>query len=396
MFPKWYLNRNPFYTQPISITSLDDFAGRTQEIKNLKTYSKYGDGVIMLIGEPGVGCTSIGNFGRFSIENGFSIKHEFRMENIYDGTEMLKTLVFGLARELKVNKFRSKTARAFLKEYTPTATNLTFSLKALGVGVNVKEDRKGISENAMVLHDIFNDLIDDILKATKQEFVIFQLNNMNVHSPDSKNRIHTILEQMRDVFQTRKTLWYLLGDNLLEKLVKNKIPRLNSIIKHWLYVNPMESKDFNIIYQKRIKNSGPKAISPFSKMAVDQLCNAAYGRIRLALEIASSLTEQYAEELLPDIIDEPLIKKEAKRRIENNIWKDFNPGTKKILKYIINNPGKTSKEIATGLDIMVGNLSTPMKPLIKSRLVEKRVAGRAIKHYPIGLAEVIRIKELDN
>jgi hypothetical protein len=45
---------------------------------------------------------------------------------------------------------------------------------------------------------------------------------------------------------------------------------------------------------------------------------------------------------------------------------------------------------------MVGDLSTPMKPLIESRLIEKRAAEHAIKHYSIGLAVVIRIKELND
>ncbi len=36
MFAKWNLNRNPFYTQPIDTVSLFDFAGRNEEIKDLK------------------------------------------------------------------------------------------------------------------------------------------------------------------------------------------------------------------------------------------------------------------------------------------------------------------------------------------------------------------------
>jgi hypothetical protein len=41
-------------------------------------------------------------------------------------------------------------------------------------------------------------------------------------------------------------------------------------------------------------------------------------------------------------------------------------------------------------------LLMPMKPLMESRLIEKRAAECAIKHYPIGLTDVIRIKELND
>ncbi len=391
MFAKWHLNRNPFYTRPIDKENIADFSGRSKEINELDKFLKLREGVIVLISEPGVGSTSIGNYSRFSSAQAYSTIHEFKIEKIEDGKDLLKVLIFGLLYDIKNNKISSKTAKPLIKEFS-NKTDVAYNLKAPGIGgVNFKENKKQLPDNIVILTEIFNDLISEILKAMKNDFMIFQINNINIHSPEATNRIHNILEQMRDTFQTKKTMWYLLGDRVLEHLIKTKIPRLNSIVTNWMYIKPITSKDFKSIYQKRLKNSGDNAKSPFTVKAIEQLCVAGHGRIRMAFNIASHLIAQYADEIFPEIIDSPLVMVEAKNQIEKTIWRNLSPKTKEILKYVIKNPGSTSNAIATDTKISVGNLSKFLNPLINDRLIEKRHIGRFVKHYPIGLAEVIKI-----
>ncbi len=390
MFSKWNLNRNPFFTRAIDKDNINDFAGRTKEVSEIKKYLRLQEGVVAIIAEPGVGSTSICNYCRHTHPSSYTTIHELKIEKIEDGKDMLRTLVIGLIADIKMNNFKSPTANPLIEKI-----KVSYNIKAPGIGgVNIKKSKNQLPDNTIELTEMFKDLISDILKASKKKFIIFQVNNINIHSPEATKRIHTILEQMRDTFQTRNTFWFIIGDRVLEKLTKNKIPRLNSIIVDWININPITQKDFKEIYYKRITNSGQNAKSPFTSEAIDQLCTAAYGRIRLAFTIASKLVLNYADEILPEIIDTLPIKLTAKNYIEKELWKDFTPQTKTILKFIIQNPGSTLKEIASKLDILITNLARPLNPLIASRLVEKRLIGRTVKHYPIGIAEVISIKDI--
>ncbi|MBU0992193.1 MAG: hypothetical protein KJ737_06830 [Proteobacteria bacterium] len=389
MYDKWQLNRNPFYTRPIEQLTIADFAAREKELETLNSFSK-DDGVIVLIGDPGVGSTSIANYSRFSNKAAVTPRYEFKMEHISTGLDMLKTLIYGLATEITKCKLRSKHAKAVLKNFSINPLDLSIGINALGLGVNMKGG-KGLPENPMALMDVFNSLVLDIIEGSKKKLLIFQLNNMNIHSPEAQDRIHTVLDQMRDVFQTPQTLWYLLGDSALERTIKDKIPRLSSIVKTWLLLSPINAEGFGAIYEKRIKNSGKNAIAPFTKEGVSQLCLAAHGRIRYAFDIASALIQKYADTIYPETIDVPLIKKEADEKIAAIVGKDnFSPKAKEILYYIVSHPGIGSGELSKGVSISTGNLTKFVNPLIEANLVEKIVNGRVVNHYPIGLAHLLK------
>ena len=388
MYDKWSLKRSPFYTRAIDRTSIEDFAARKKEAEELKNTLRSREGVAAVIGERGVGTTSLANFCRFNHETAYTPKYEVRAEHFNDGMELLEALVYIIAHDVAERKIQSKAAKRILEHYKGKKGDINVSAKVMGVGVSLRSLRGG-KTSAPYLIDELNELIGDILKKRNYKFAIFQINNLDVHSRNSES-IEKILDFMRDIFHTRNTVWYLLGDTSLEQRIKHNMSRVSSIIKHWIHVLPMNTNDFYALYMKRIQNSGPNAVSPFTRDAIDKLSEATMGRPRFSLDVAGRLLDMYAETVFPERIDKAIVERFAKKEIHTILQIDNLPEISiKLVTHIAKNPGKTSSELAKSLGIHLGNLNKYTGPLEEKRLIYIEKKGRSTCHYAFGFGKLL-------
>jgi predicted transcriptional regulator len=346
------------------------------------------EGVVAVIGERGVGTTSLSNYCRFSQENAYTPKYEIHAEQFSEGIDLLEALVYSIANDIVDRKISSKTARMIMAQYKGNTKDIKVSAKIGGVGLSFGSS-KGEKISSPYLVSVLEDLIKDIVRKKTYNFIIFQINNLDVKTGNN-DKVEQMLDYMRDIFHTRNTVWYLLGDSSLEALIKSRIDRVSSIVKHWIHVPPMGKKEFYLLYSKRIENSGTSAKSPFTRSAIDKLAEASMGRPRFAFDIAGRLIEHYAELIYPELIDENTVELFAKKEILHILQIDhLSENTLELIKHIAKNPGKSSSELAEHLGIALGNLNKYINPLVENHLITIEKKGRKTCHFPTGYGKLL-------
>ncbi len=391
MFDKWGINRYPFYTRPIDKECLYDFYGRAAELKEISSIQKAGEGVIGIISDRGIGTTSLANFGRFKFKSAFTVPFEIRMEQFENPTGCMESIVYSTAQEIKRHKITSKTAQLIIKQYELKIKDVQFSAGFGGVGVKLAA-KQGPKANFQSLFDLFQKLLSDILKSKKKNYssCIFQLNNMDVPGTIKKEKLTLLLNPLRDVFHTKNTIWFLLGDSGFEQFIKTDMTRISSIVRHWVHVEPISERDFSELYKLRIKNSGPNAVSPFTDEAVKKIAEYTVGTTRFALDLAGRIMEKYADSPIPEIIGFDLVKKHAMDEVSSilkldSLWeKSFS-----ALKVIRKEPGITSSKISEKIKVSPTNLIKYVKPLLNKDLIYTRKEGRSVKYYTKGIGKFI-------
>ncbi|MBI4044300.1 MAG: hypothetical protein HY392_01175, partial [Candidatus Diapherotrites archaeon] len=232
------LKSSPFSTSPILVRGgfvpIESFSGRKGELERLKkSFRSVGGSRIFVVGDVGVGKTSLANVARFYANQNsfFTPFKEIGMQENWGANDFILNTIYAIYATLKLLTERPVSDETYQKmknlvELSNSAIVISAGLNVGVVGANIgKEDKTPQNLSNLALQDFFQEVINEIKENTKRD-VIIQYNNLENLREKS---IRGIFEDLRDFFQVPNVHFVFVG-NLTVLSIFQSMPRFASII----------------------------------------------------------------------------------------------------------------------------------------------------------------------
>ena len=386
-FNNWDIPASLFSTKPVSKATLQNFIGRDQVINRIKRFISMKNERIVFEGEIGTGKTSLGNYIRFTQAKSFSTDIEILCNPRWGSTEFLLALqssVVGTCRKQK--DFEELLSVDIFKRIEERNSNIRISNFQGGANVFGSGASGGKSESIshpyyLDDHTLINELADMLLKTkelvTKKQKcsleevrVIFQMNNLDPkHPPFDEKSIIIFLNSIRDILTDKVDASFIINGAIgLSQLIQRKVHRLSDFVK-FEKVKPLTKDELVGALHKRIKNSAYNGNLPFTDELIQEVYSAANGNFRKTLGVMEELASHYDanEPLIGDINFDDCYRY-FYQFYGDQITSYSHKGEKltnkgKITRELSETPRMSIKEIATKLDLDVGNISRSISSL---------------------------------
>src|SRR3989344_7196088 len=159
---RYGLKDDPYTLRPITIGQenlpLSSFVGRNDEITELISLFSLGSGSILVIGDSGVGKTSLVNFVRSKAINGFffSTRNEIELNYAMSGQEFIITTLNAIHRELEFLKLNGR--EIILSEETNS-----YLKKIQDISITPNESQPFVSMDFNKLKNLFSKVMEELI-----------------------------------------------------------------------------------------------------------------------------------------------------------------------------------------------------------------------------------------
>ncbi|MCL5260935.1 MAG: hypothetical protein M1561_04565 [Gammaproteobacteria bacterium] len=337
------------------------------------------DVIIVVEGARGVGTTSFGNYLRFNAQKTkryFTPTNEIRIEPNWLLETLLAAIISNIVRELELNitgnvlkDKRFIEAKALSKRISEVYKS--FGLSAFSVGASYGEN-VGISQPTIVPAPVIGHHLEDLAKLITdlgyKNGILIQLNNLDLGAIHTEAHLKYTLNSLRDYMQTRNVSWLLVGDTGIRSFIASKVDRVDDIIGHEAFINPLSKKDYQLLIERRMNfyKKNKNAAFPVTKEVFEYLYDVTEGRLRYVFGLLSRMVSRLCIGNLINTITidiaKPLITELAKSRIKTN---DLTDAEEVVLKALV----KLKKSSVKGL----------IKASGKNRVFVSRALGKFLK-----------------
>lgn len=376
---RWGLKDNPYAIHEIDETTLDLFAGRSQEIKLFQNAFAGNKRIIFLEGDPGIGKTSLGNYWRYSAMQKrlcFTPYTEIcisQPQNIYPvALRIIEAISWSLPQNhpfvIRDPEFRSFDKK--FKELLSQLVNKTWH------EIDLVEDPylTGIEE-------LFNQLIQILSKLSYDSGVLIQITFAGPR--DLENIFKKKLWKLMALDGIR---WLLIGGSTLKEQLY--CPEQN-ILPDDLYrisVKPLELPQIYELLMRRkdylamIQN----ATLPLAPEVIDYLYFLSNGNLKKIFQVCQRIAElMNCYEPTAEInlkTAKPLIAQHLLDEIRGK-WKLSQVSTE-ILNSLVKEEGLSPGIIAQKIKKLRPNVSKNLSYLMQTDLIRLEVKGRHRVYYP--------------
>lgn len=387
----------PFKTQPITSQTLELYTGNDDKIKQC-TFALHSNNIVMVIeGSRGVGTTSFANYLRFKAQQAkhyFTPASEIRVEPNWNADTLMAAIIANVVSTLEFTPYYEKVKNlAKFKEVKTmvkkvTETYRSFGASAFGFGASygksVSRSQPIVMPTQLLSHHL-EDLIEIIYALGFKFGLLIQLNNLDVGTIQNEEHLKTLLNIMRDYFQTRGTSWLLVGDLELRKFIAQNVDRVDDIISFETQITPLVEKEYLELIKRRVEyyRINTKVDLPIDKEVWRYLYKITKGRLRYIFGLISRLLNTLQLGTLTDRVTldlaKPVITSYAKERIQR-----FHLTTNEelVLEAIAKQESVQVKELAKQLNKKDSYISTILAQLQEYRLVGYKKEWRNHYYYP--------------
>jgi GTPase SAR1 family protein len=356
---KYNLNDNPYFQQPLIISDgkipMSAFIGRKKEIGEITKMIELGEGRFFIIGDSGVGKTTLLNYVRNLARKGefFSPENEIEINQPMSAQEFVLTTLNRLYYEVKNRKM---TLSPELKEILERLCD-----------VSCYENNEDFSYklNYEKLKEIYFRTIKEISYPRFKGIILHYDNLDNIKEPEL---IEKMFGEIRDLLmKSSNVIFFFVGNKFLPEDIGYN-PRIRQIF----YFPPTEISrlkfnDVKRILEERIKylkkNNELPAICPHTEGTLKTLFELHNGNLRDTLKSLSACIMELSKNNNPIIIDEILMQKLLVEKVEKDYLNGLTDTEREILKKILD----------------FGNSITPSKV---SEITGKNVQNIASKYIP--------------
>lgn len=379
---KYGLADNPYFHSPLTIEGgsvpITSFVGRNKEKAEIKKIIALGSDVrCLVLGDPGVGKTSLVNFVRnqASEERFFTPIKEIELNRLMSGNEFIILTISSLYEEIKRRKID-------LGEGWKNKLEALYELTQYG---ELSHDIANITQlNRYKLMDLFKNLVDTIVHP-RYKAIILHFDNLD--NIDDHLGLADLIGDIRDFLLTKNVIFIFVGDKSLQQIVNFKVRVGQLFLTTPVEVPSLSLDHINEVLNERIeKLSIPelKTISPHTEEAIEILFRLHQGNIR---EILNSLTSCITSlpasntpiQMTGDILKDVLFSKANELYVSK-----LTPVEREILIKMIDVPYITPTDLAKETGKSVQNISSKYIPyFINLGAVRlKNIDGRN-KYYEI-------------
>ncbi|MBI5047217.1 AAA family ATPase [Candidatus Micrarchaeota archaeon] len=376
------LRANPFSTNPLlvkgGILPLDCFYGRNDELNRIaKMFRSEGGTRMLIVGEPGVGKTTLVNFARSkAIENGFfSPFQEIKVQSEWTGDDLILNTLCAIYSTLKLLGENPDTKK--LVEKLKHIVDLyeikdrDFSVNAFGTGLGYDEARtvyKPSMTSSFIL-ELFQESIEDLKKAGYRE-IILHYNNFELLEED-EGRLKNLLNQIRDFLQTPNVHFIFVGSKGLPAILQG-IPRVSAIFQDTpIKLDSISKTDLLSVIEKRIevlKIPNLNTVKPCTNNAVLLLYKIYDGNMRAIFNSISTAILETVKDT-PITLDDKHVKAVLSTVAKKRFTSKLSPAMQKVLNALIEAGEATNKQLSEKTGMAPQNISKYLKDLSNASCV---------------------------
>jgi len=356
---KYGLKDNPYFITPLTIDGgvipISKFVGRNEEIAELKGVIEMGGDIrYMIIGEPGVGKTSLLNFVRNEAANNdfFTPIREIEINKPMTGNEFIILTLSAIHEEIKRKDIK-------IEESLMQRLDALYELTKFG---EISNDISNISQlNKYKLIGLFNEVIDKIYPRFKGIIIHYD----NLDNISEKEDIISLLGDVRDFLLNKRAIFFFVGDSFVSSVI-NMHKRISQVfITPPLQVRGLSFEDVKRLLGERINtlriDENVPTIEPHTEKAVKLLFNLHNGNIREILNSLSCCVISLSYLNTPITIDEDILRDTLFEKARK-ITQDLTDVEKEILTKILNKEVFTPTEVKRLTNKSLQNISSKYLP----------------------------------
>ncbi len=379
---KYGLEDNPYFQAPLTIEGgsipITSFVGRDKEKSEIKKIIALGSDVrCLVLGDPGVGKTSLVNFVRdqASKEGFFTPIKEIELNRLMSGNEFIILTISSIYEEVKRRGI----------DLGIDWKNKLEALYELTQYGELSHDIANITQlNRSKLMDLFKNLVNTIVHP---RFKAIILHFDNLDNIDDTSGLADLIGDIRDFLLTKKVIFIFVGDKALQQIVNFKIRVGQLFLTTPIEVPPLSLTDINKVMKERIEKLSIPAlpiVPPHTEEAVEVLFKLHQGNLREILNSLISCVSSLPASNTPLIITGDILKDVLFNKVNELYVSKLTPVEKDILLKMIDVPYITPTELAKETGKSIQNISSKYIPyFINLGAVRlKNVDGRS-KFYEI-------------
>lgn len=362
---RYNLKGNPYFLFPLSvygnIIGFSSFTGREKEVEQLKKVINQGSVRYLVVGNPGVGKTSLVNFVRnkASEEQYFTLSNEIELNKSITCNEFIIITLSAIYDEVK------RIGIILSNELTDTLESF-YSLTQLSETSEAEGLITHLNYNKLI--QLFRETVKEIIYPRFKGIILHYDNLDNIKNP---NELLRLFGEIRDVLLTSQNIIFLfVGDRFLPKLIALQPRVRQTFLMPGLEVEPLTLEDIKKILEIRVNelksNEKSKPICPHTNKALQILFKLHNGNLREILNSLSNCILELASSNYPIKIDDVLLRKILSEKAKKTYLSKLTDVEKKILFDIIDRGVLTPSEIAKVTHKSRQNISSKYIPKLES------------------------------
>ena len=390
IFPKYGLKSNPYFIEALLVEGgtipIETLVGREKEKQELHRLISLGGGQrIMVVGEAGVGKTSLVNYIRAKAKKAsyFSPNNEIGIMDNWKVNDVIINTLQAVYLELKNQDIKITDPKLLL------ALEDLFELSRIVQDMDVDTEALMII-NTQSLMEIFRKIVNELTNRGYRAIIIHYNNLDNI---DDKEYLIRLLNNLRDFFNNTHSIFIFIGDETLPSVINVK-SRLRQIFTTPIKVPILDYEEVKNVIDIRLNelrlSEANTVIRPHSEDSLKLLYDLYQGNIRDILNSLSSSVNEKNVVTLSAVMTKQVLKEKA----TSLFIEKMSPTELKVLLYVLENGSVNNKEIAENLKKLPQNISSYIYKLrdeLKAIKVDK-VEGTKIYYKPTTEAIWLKLK----
>gem|GEM_PF-2656463 len=400
MWELYGLERNPFEIKAVErdgLIPVSTFLGRVEDRNKLKdTIKTHNHSLSLIVGERGVGKTSLGNVVRADLfSDYFTTISEIDTQHTWTSIEFVQEALSNIYETTLLAPNYSNLGKNYLevcKEIQKVLSPIFFDeqsnigVQAGGIGLERGKGKYVGRATFSLMKTTFKQIIL-IIKQKGYKGLILQFNNLDNIEIEAKT-LSSLFSDLRDFLINDNTHFIFLGNKLMEAGFKFN-PKVNECIATDIQLNNMDAKTITKIISKRYETFKIQTripVPPVNEKAIELISKLFDGNIRQVFYSLDNAVQNASKgaNIAKTLTDDEIritLSKLASARLKENIHNR----ALEVLKLMIKKKRDvTNTEITKELHLISQNTSKYLKQLKDCNLVIPidRI-GRKIYYRPV-------------
>lgn len=390
VYPKYGLKSNPYFVEALLVEGgtipIETLVGREKEKQELHRLVSLGGGQrIMVIGEAGVGKTSLVNYIRAKAKKAsyFSPNNEIGIMDGWKVNDVIINTLQAMYLELKNQGIKIADSKLLL------ALEDLFELSRIVQDMDVDTEAL-MTINTQSLMEIFRKIVNELTNMGYRATIIHYNNLDNIDNVDYLTRL---LNNLRDFFNNTHAIFVFVGDETLPNVIDVK-SRLRQIFTTPIKVPILEYEEVKNVIDIRLNelrlSDAITVIRPHSEDSLKLLYNLYQGNIRDILNSLSSSVDEKNVVTLSAVRTKQVLKERAISLFMSKI----SPTEQRVLLYVLEKGSVNNKEIAENLKKLPQNVSSyifKLRDELKAIKIDK-MEGTKVYYKPTTEAIWLKLK----
>lgn len=393
---------SPLDTDPIKQKTLDLYVGHTDKVRICGKVLADKNVNLIIEGARGVGTTSFANLMRFDAQEKklyFTPPKEIRVEAGWTIETLFAAIISNVVRALEIafekkvqNNKAFQDAKAISHRIAEVYRSFGAQVGAYGwsAGMNYNKSPGIVSQPVIVPSNVLGEHLEELAKITKQlgfkNGLLIQLNNLDVGVIHEEKHLCYLFNALRDYMQTDEVSWILVGDTGLRSFIAQEVDRLDDIISHEVFIEPLAKKEFKELVERRVKyyRINKNVELPIDWSVMLYLHQLTHGRLRYIFGLLSRMLRMLhigdlADKISLDIA-KPLINSLIKDRMKQ---KNLLEIEERVLKVLANQEHCSVSTLSKTLGKSASHISHALKRLENLRLLKRIKQGKNVYVHPV-------------